>query len=49
LKLNRDIVYITPESKVLLYMKKHLIDEVCDYPENNSLYIILLSGNLVSY
>lgn len=49
LKLNRDIVYITPESKVLLYMKKHLIDEVCDYPENNSLYIILLSGNLVNY
>ena len=49
LKLNRDIVYITPESKVLLYMKKLLIDEVCDYPENNSLYIILLSGNLVNY
>ena len=49
LKLNRDIIYITPESKVLLYMKKHLIDEVCDYPENNSLYIILLSGNLVNY
>ena len=30
-------------------MKKHLIEEVCDYPENNSLYIMLLSGNLVTY
>ena len=30
-------------------MKKHLIEEVCDYPENNALYIMLLSGNLVTY
>ncbi len=30
-------------------MKKHLIEEVCDYPENNSLYMMLLSGNLVTY
>ena len=49
IKRARDIVYITPESKVVIYMKKHLIEEVCDYPENNSLYIMLLSGNLVTY
>ena len=49
LKNNRDIIYVTPESKVFIYMKKHLIEEVCDYPENNSLYIMLLSGNLVTY
>ena len=49
IKNARDIVYITPESKVVIYMKKHLIEEVCDYPENNSLYIMLLSGNLVTY
>ena len=30
-------------------MKKHIIQEQCDYPENNSLYIMLLSGNLVTY
>ena len=30
-------------------MKKKLINEECDYPENNSLYIMLLSGNLVTY
>ena len=30
-------------------MKKNLINEQCNYPENNSLYIMLLSGNLVTY
>ena len=30
-------------------MKKNLINEVCDYPENNSLYIILLSGDMITY
>ena len=30
-------------------MKKNLINEVCDYPINNSLYIMLLSGNMVTY
>ena len=49
IKKNRDIVYITEESKVEIFMKKNLINEVCDYPENNSLYIMLLSGNLVKY
>lgn len=49
IKKTRDIIYITPGSKVKIYMKKNLIKELCDYPENNSLYIILLSGNLVKY
>ena len=49
IKKSRDIIYITPENKVELLMKKHLIEEVCDYPENNALYIMLLSGNLVTY
>ena len=30
-------------------MKKDLIKELSDYPENNSLYIMLLSGSLVVY
>jgi hypothetical protein len=30
-------------------MKKNMIEEECEYPENNSLYIMLLSGNLVTY
>lgn len=45
----RDFVYITPKSKVTIYMKKNMINEQCDYPENNALYIMLLSGDLVTY
>ena len=49
LKTKRELVFITKNSKVEIYMKKNLINEVCDYPENNSLYIMVLSGNLVTY
>lgn len=49
IKKSRDVVYFTKESSIKIYMKKNLILENCDYPENNSLYIILLSGNLVKY
>ena len=49
LKKKRDIVFFTKQSKIRIYMKKNLIMEECDYPENNSLYIMLLSGNLVTY
>lgn len=49
LKSIRDFVYLTPNSKIKIYMKKHMISEECDYPENNSLYIMLLSGNMVTY
>jgi len=45
----RDIIYLTSKSKITLYMKKHLIVEECNYPENNSIYIMLLSGDLVTY
>lgn len=45
----RDYIYITPDSDIKIYMKKNLISEVCEFPENNSLYIMLLSGNLVTY
>lgn len=49
LRKSREIIYITPLSKVQLRMKKHMIQEECDYPENNALYIMLLSGDLVTY
>ena len=45
----RNIIYLNPTSKIEIYMKKNMIEEECDYPENNSLYIMLLSGNLVTY
>ena len=48
-KKTRDIVYITKMSNVQIFMKKDTINALCDYPENNALYIMLLSGNLVKY
>lgn len=49
LKNTRDFIYITPKSKITIFMKKNIINEECDYPENNSLYIMILSGNTVTY
>ena len=49
IKKVRDFIYVTPESKIKIYMKKNMINEECDYPENNSLYIMLLSGDVVIY
>jgi uncharacterized protein len=30
-------------------MRRNLISELSDYPQNNSLYIMLLSGDLITY
>lgn len=49
LKQTNDIIYLTKNSKITIYMKKHLLNENCDYPNNNSLYIMLLSGDLITY
>lgn len=49
LKKSRNVIYITPLSKIEIWMKKNMINELCEYPENNSLYIMLLSGDLVTY
>ena len=49
LKNIKNIVYITPKNKITIYMKKEVIEDLCDYPENNALYMMLLSGNLVTY
>ncbi len=48
LKNRRDIIYLTEKSKIKLYIRKGVLED-CDYPVNNSLYIMLLSGNLVQY
>ena len=48
-KKSRDIIYIAPNERVLLHMKKNMIEEEADYPENNALFIIILSGNMVTY
>lgn len=45
----RDIIYIGEESSIVLYVKKNILDELSDYPNNNSLYIMLLSGDNITY
>lgn len=49
LRKSREILYLTPISTVKLRMKKHMLEEECDYPENNALYLMLLSGDPVTY
>lgn len=49
LRIRRDIVFITKESKVNIYVKNTILNEEEDYPENNSLFIILLSGDQIKY
>ena len=49
LRKSRQILYLTPLSTVKLRMKKHMLEEECDYPENNALYLMVLSGDLVTY
>ena len=49
LKNTRDILYITPETDIKLYIRKNILEEQSLYPQNNSLYIMLLSGDLIKY
>lgn len=49
LKSIRDIVYISKDSSIKLYIKNDAFEKVCDYPQNNSLYMMLLSGDLIKY
>lgn len=49
IKKTRDFIYLTPESKIQIYVKKNVLDEVCDYPDNNAMYIQLLSGDMITY
>ncbi|HOZ89090.1 MAG TPA: SPASM domain-containing protein, partial [Bacilli bacterium] len=48
-KKTRDFIYLTPKSRIKIYMKKNLITKNCDYPQNNSLFMMLLSGDLITY
>ena len=48
LKTTRDILYLTDESKIKVYIKKGVLED-CDYPSNNSLYIMLLTGDTIQY
>ena len=49
LKVKRDFVFITPQSNVKIYIREDVMDALSDYPINNSLYMMLLSGDMVVY
>lgn len=49
LKFDRDIIYINKETDIRIYVKKQVFNDVCDYPASNTLYIMLLSGNTITY
>ena len=49
LKRVRKIITICDKSKIILYVKNNILDEQCDYPNNNSLYMMLLSGDMIGY
>lgn len=45
----REIVFIAPQSTVKIYVKRETMEALSDYPVNNSLYMMLLSGDTVVY
>ena len=49
LKTARDIVFLSEESKVNLYIRKDVMEALTDYPVNNSLYMMLLHSKMVIY
>lgn len=49
LRTDREIIYIHKETDIKLYVKKEILNAVREYPSNNSLYIMLLSGNTIVY
>ena len=49
LKKTRDIVYFTDDIEIKIYVKNDLLDKESDYPQNNSLYIMLLNGDTIEY
>lgn len=49
LKRTRDIIFVSAQSLVKLYVKHETMDALSDYPVNNSLYMMLLSGDMVIY
>ena len=49
IKRSREILYFHNEANIELYIKDNLLDELSDYPNNNSLYMMLLSGDTICY
>ena len=49
LRGERQFICITQDSEVSLYIRKEVLEAESDYPANNSLFIQLLTGDMVVY
>ena len=49
LRTSRQLVSITRDSRIRIYAREDIFDAACKWPVNNSLYLMLLSGELVTY
>ena len=49
LKQNRVFTFITPVSRVTLYVREGIFEILSPYPENNALFIQLLTGDTIVY
>lgn len=49
LRRDREIICLSPQSEIKLYVRQEVLEAECDYPANNSLYIMLLSGDTIVY
>ena len=48
-KRERVFTFMTPESRVVLYVRHGVLDTASPYPENNMLFIQLLTGDRIVY
>lgn len=49
LRPERTIIALSKNSDVALYIRKDIMEAACRWPVNNALYLMLLSGNTVTY
>ena len=49
LKHNRDVLFLQDTSELVLYVRQDCLEALADYPINNALYMMLLSGEMVVY
>lgn len=49
LRSEREIICITEDSEAVLYVRKEVLEAESEYPANNSLYIQLLSSDMIVY
>lgn len=49
LRTSRQLVSIARDSRIRIYAREDIFDAACRWPVNNSLYLMLLSGELVTY